>query len=423
MSISLLIISSFIYILYILFYIGVFALTGILLPVSILIYLFILLPRKIFLNINCYRYYPAVSKLTIKKLEEDTLCDICKKCVWIHYWHKIKMPWTSKLYNIHTILVKSFITKKEKPLAIFIHGSAASSTGFSYTWDILSNTFDILCIDLPGFGRSYGCSSIYDTSPEEITNRYIDIIYQVIKNYTSSKVVLIGHSFGGFLCGNFIKKYENIVDTVIFINSAGIFPTLGNTGAYWALYFKSCFPQYFLRNISHIGIFIVYTIFELLQLSTFSYYYLQLLSAHDYYGDIVCSQYIYLDYIQAYWKNPVLCNILNSNCKVAFVYGKNDPIMVPSQIDILTKISKSDIPLLLIDNASHFPYSENTIEFCKCIIEAYVTSKKPTSFSKNLCINIKSSDLLKYKSNFNINHTNTVINELYSYLIKLSNNI
>jgi len=41
------------------------------------------------------------------------------------------------------------------------------------------------------------------------------------------------------------------------VNPAGIFPTLGEKGAYWAVFFKLSMPQSLLRGLGLIGSFVL----------------------------------------------------------------------------------------------------------------------------------------------------------------------
>lgn len=368
-------------------------------------------------------YNPVISKNLLNELEKKAINENCKKCKWRSQYHIIKVKWSNIPCYIHTILVTNINTCIRKPLLIFIHGSAASSVGFSCTWDILCDEYNILCIDLPGFGKSYAPYKLLNIGYQNVTERYIDIIHNVIQKYTKDKVLLVGHSFGGYLCSKYIEKYKNNIETLVLINSAGIFPTLGKTGAYWALYFKTCFPQIILRQLGSIGITIFYTLFKIFKQPIFLYYYIQLLSVPYAFGDITASRYISLTFKEAYWLDPTIINLLKTDCKICFVYGKHDPIMVPSQIQELVNVMDAEIPLNIVEDASHFPYTENTEEFCYSLINACKNAKSPGSKAKKLASLIHTEDLLKYKSNFDIYSTEKIINKLYSFINEKYNSI
>ena len=88
----------------------------------------------------------------------------------------------------------------EKPKICFLHGWGGSSSDFS----LITNNFESIAIDLPGFGKS--------KTPESSMNpkEYAEYIINLIPN---SVEILVGHSFGGKVAVHmsFIKNYKNLV--------------------------------------------------------------------------------------------------------------------------------------------------------------------------------------------------------------------
>ena len=72
----------------------------------------------------------------------------------------------------------------EEPKICFLHGWGGSSSDFS----LITNNFESIAIDLPGFGKSKEPES--SMNPKEYAEYIINLIPDTVE-------VLVGHSFGG----------------------------------------------------------------------------------------------------------------------------------------------------------------------------------------------------------------------------------
>ncbi len=106
-----------------------------------------------------------------------------------------------------------FITYNDKKIAyntegkgtpvLFVHGFGADSTIWDdFKWEIISSDYQVITIDLPGFGKS-------EVLPQISVEMMADIIHEVILRLSVSKLVYIGHSMGGYVGLAFAKKYED----------------------------------------------------------------------------------------------------------------------------------------------------------------------------------------------------------------------
>ena len=84
----------------------------------------------------------------------------------------------------------------EEPKICFLHGWGGSSSDFS----LISNNFESIAIDLPGFGKSKEPES--SMNPKEYAEYIINLIPDTVE-------VLVGHSFGGKVAVHmsFMKNY------------------------------------------------------------------------------------------------------------------------------------------------------------------------------------------------------------------------
>lgn len=107
----------------------------------------------------------------------------------------------------------NFITFQRKKIAyqlqgkgtpvVFVHGFCEDSM----VWDefipeIVAAGYNVLTLDLPGFGES---EVVQDASVEVIA----DVINAVLVELQLSNIILIGHSLGGYVALAFAKKYAD----------------------------------------------------------------------------------------------------------------------------------------------------------------------------------------------------------------------
>lgn len=76
---------------------------------------------------------------------------------------------------------------------VLLHGWAQNIDMMKPIGDKYEEYFNVLIIDLPGFGKS-------DEPPYAWTvYEYVDLIHELIKKLSINKIIMIGHSFGGRL--------------------------------------------------------------------------------------------------------------------------------------------------------------------------------------------------------------------------------
>jgi len=133
---------------------------------------------------------------------------------------KIPVPWGC-------ISGRWYGNRKERPI-LAIHGWLDNLGTFDRLIPLLPDYIGVLCIDLPGHGRSSHLQpgmfySVYE---------YVFIIPLVMKEYGLSKVSLIGHSLGGVLSFIYASLAPQSVDMII---SLDILLPLRNNIDYMAL--------------------------------------------------------------------------------------------------------------------------------------------------------------------------------------------
>uniref|UniRef100_A0A6P4EL78 Probable serine hydrolase n=1 Tax=Drosophila rhopaloa TaxID=1041015 RepID=A0A6P4EL78_DRORH len=119
---------------------------------------------------------------------------------------KIPVPWGY-------ISGRWYGNRNERPI-LAIHGWLDNLGSFDRLIPLLPDYIGVLCIDLPGHGRSSHLQpgmnySVYD---------YVFIIPRVMKEYGWSKVSLIGHSLGGVLYFIYTSLAPHTVDMVVSLD-------------------------------------------------------------------------------------------------------------------------------------------------------------------------------------------------------------
>ena len=114
---------------------------------------------------------------------------------------------------IRTVHTESSENFKRAPV-VLLHGFAAGLAFWTYNIDPLSEKQKVYAIDLLGFGRSSRPDFPIDSAEAE--DMYIESIEEWRQNIGLGKIVLCGHSFGGYLaCSYALKHPEGIAHLVL----------------------------------------------------------------------------------------------------------------------------------------------------------------------------------------------------------------
>lgn len=97
---------------------------------------------------------------------------------------------------------------------VFIHGFCESSTIWKSLSKELSEGFRVICPDLPGFGNSPLPEN--DFSLEEIG----DYLVAWLKGHNIKKCIVIGHSLGGYIALEILRKHPDFVKAIGLFNSS-----------------------------------------------------------------------------------------------------------------------------------------------------------------------------------------------------------
>ena len=113
--------------------------------------------------------------------------------------------------TINSSKISSFVQKGEKIPVVFIHGFCEDSkVWIDFLVDFPDNY--IICIDLPGFGKS---DVIKNCSIRDMAL----ILYSVLKEHGISRCLLVGHSMGGYVALEFAKQFPKKISGLVLFHS------------------------------------------------------------------------------------------------------------------------------------------------------------------------------------------------------------
>lgn len=122
---------------------------------------------------------------------------------------------TEKKINFRNSTLAYTITGKGKPV-VLIHGFAENGKIWSRQVEFLQDNYMLIVPDIPGSGKS----PVLADEDQSIEN-YADCIKAIIEAENLQKVVIIGHSMGGYIALNYLEKYpEDLVSLGLFHSTA-----------------------------------------------------------------------------------------------------------------------------------------------------------------------------------------------------------
>ena len=101
---------------------------------------------------------------------------------------------------------------------LLLHGWGGSIETMLPIFNILKDKFRVITMDLPGFGKSETMHEPWDSY------KYAEFVHKFIKKINLKNIILFGHSHGGRIAIILSSKYENLVNKLILIDSAGLIP-------------------------------------------------------------------------------------------------------------------------------------------------------------------------------------------------------
>ncbi len=97
---------------------------------------------------------------------------------------------------------------------VLLHGFLESSKIWEPFIDELSKKRQVICIDLPGHGKSG------NLNPVHTMELFADTVHVILQHLKVEKISLVGHSMGGYVSLAFCEKFPDLMESLVLLNSS-----------------------------------------------------------------------------------------------------------------------------------------------------------------------------------------------------------
>lgn len=303
---------------------------------------------------------------------------------------------------------------------LILHGTGGSSLSFLSVYDGLSREFNVHGLDLPAFGRSPAPAALRTATPDAVLTFYVDVLRAYILRLGVGPVIVVAHSFGGFLAAQLLDRHPELVLKLVLVHAAGIFPLLGGCGAYWAVFFKMAFPQMLLRLMGRLGSTLAHVALDLSGASQYWYCYYHLLASPAAFGDTLVGRFIRIEGLWSWWDRPSIHQLLRTSVPMALVYGDSDTILPAHQALALTSSCDAAVPLFLCRGGGHSVFNDRPRSFVTAVLRACRDARAPGPGARVVADAMGMERLLTYRGTYDVGITSRNTDAMYGAMLAVS---
>lgn len=304
---------------------------------------------------------------------------------------------------------------RSKPVLVLVHGVDSAAITWLPIWKHLEHHFNIIAIDVAGFGRSC-CVPGYkkNMAPENVLSLYNQFFLTFCDTLQLSRIVLVGHSFGAYLSLSFAASNPQRIHKLLLVSPAGLLPTMDTYGYYWGAFYYTMLPKEIIEKTGRVGkwAFNQFASFVNVPLEVKYWYY------HwktNYCGRDIFKHFISFDAIfqQVRCTYPLFNKLATLRLPVGFVYGSDDRLTPIHQGMIIRDVLNPDIPVAAIPQTSHMvTYADDLLKVVEAIYFALDHAAEP----KNSRCVLPDEFFFQFKAVANPKETAKIVNEFYSKL-------
>lgn len=107
---------------------------------------------------------------------------------------------------------------------VLIHGYFMGSASWAHSFDSLSSSRDLYAIDWPSWGLSSPQAFPQSQSVEDCEEFFVNGTESWRQSVGLERMVLLGHSFGGYFAACYTMKYPERVESLILASPVGMLP-------------------------------------------------------------------------------------------------------------------------------------------------------------------------------------------------------
>jgi len=255
------------------------------------------------------------------------------------------------------------VTNNQVPVIILMHGFGASTFSWRDVIKPLSTAGDVIAYDRPAFGFSDRPVTWTGENPYGFAGN-MEILKSLINQYAKDrKVILVGHSAGGLLAGEFARTNPQLVQKLVLVAPA----VLSTGGASWLSYLK-VIPQ-----IDALGPVLVQEIASsgnaLLEESYYDKAHLTAAVSEGYRAPlkIIGWEKAFWEFTNASRENKFLENISSLNQPTLLITGEFDTVVATADTKKLSRLIPNN-NLVIIPNTAHLPQEENSKLFSQEVL-------------------------------------------------------
>lgn len=235
------------------------------------------------------------------------------------------------------------------PRLLLLHGWGLDLGSFDSVVPALAQKFQVIRLDLPGFGLSSALPETFDILD------YAQIVEKFLETLEIKQTAILGHSFGGAVSIH-LASFSNRISKLILESSAGLYPK--NLFVRLKVFFykslkKSISPNYLEKLQKILGS---------------------------------------VDYKNSGPLRKSLIKVVNSNVlsllpriqvPTLIIWGDQDELTTAAEAQILNKGIR-DSSIVFLNDCGHFPHLERPREFIKAVCDFLEPAGGPANFSVNL---------------------------------------
>jgi pimeloyl-ACP methyl ester carboxylesterase len=140
----------------------------------------------------------------------------------LSYYETLLKQWHQpyRQINLETKFGATFIIesgKKESPAILFLHGSGSNSAMWLSDAMILSESYHVFAIDIPG-----ECGKSSENRPLFGNGNYSNWISEIIEKLALNRISIIACSLGGWIALDFSIKHPERIEKLVLMATAGI---------------------------------------------------------------------------------------------------------------------------------------------------------------------------------------------------------